>query len=223
MDYLSLANLLTGVALLASAFPPLIIITKVRIKRVRHLTFLLSTFLILHGFFHLLLYWGDSSLALGLFGPVSAFTIIAFAVYLYRTTLPIDSLKKGSMGAIPSAVAAAGLVVIPLNLSTDVTLVALLISFAIFALMVYRHPSIRSLYFQFAVFLGLWIVSEIVYTIEQAGLPNLFPYPLIGAWFHFASMAAIGIFVNYRMFGFRNHATGALGEIDEKLRSQRKL
>jgi hypothetical protein len=84
----------------------------------------------------------------------------------------------------------------------DITVVALFVSFGLFFFMALKHPSIKSLYFQFTLFLGIWTISEIPFTLQQIGIANLFPYPNIGAAFHFASMLMLGMFVNYRFFGF---------------------
>jgi hypothetical protein len=215
-DYLSLANLLTGITLIASAVGPLLLSFKIgsKIPRIRNLTLLLCAFLVLHGSHHLVWFLGYVWLSHEILEPASVVAMIVFALYLYNTTIPSGATKKENQGqskfpspsptysdaAATGPALAALLVSIPLNVGPDVTAIALFVSFAIFVFTFYRYPSIRSLHFQFAVFLSIWSVSEVVYSFQQLGLNSSLLNPYFGAYFHFASMAALGVFVNYRFF-----------------------
>jgi hypothetical protein len=203
LDYLTLANFLTGVTLTASAMGPLTIAYSVNISRIRNLSYLLSTFLIVHGANHLAMGFGYNWIAQEILEPASVFAVIAFAIYLYETTFPISRFNAKS-SAIPASSAAAfgALLVLPATTGPDITAIALFVAYAIFILMVAKNPSIRSLHFQFAIFLSIWSVSEAIFSFGQMGL-NLGPLndPNVGIWIHFASMVALGVFVNYRFFG----------------------
>ncbi len=204
MDYLTLANFLTGVTLIASAIGPLTIAYSVNLSRIRNLSYLLSGFLIVHGTNHLAMGFGYDWIAQEILEPASVFAVIAFAIYLYETTFPISRSNAKRSAAIPASSAAVfgALLVLPAATGPDVTEIALFIAYAIFILMVAKNPSIRSLHFQFAIFLSIWSVSEAIFSFGQMGL-NLGPLndPNVGIWIHFASMVALGIFVNYRFFG----------------------
>jgi hypothetical protein len=201
VDYLFLANLLTGVALILSSIGPLTMAYSVEIPRIRNLTYLLSAFLIIHGTHHLVWAFGYIWLSHEILEPGSAVAVIAFGVYLYRTTFPISSSIKSS-AAVPASVAASLGVffVLPATIGPDITAILLFIAFAIFVLMVAKNPSFRSLHFQFAIFLSIWALSEIIFSFQEFGF-SIGPNPDIGLWIHFASMVALGVFVNYRFFG----------------------
>jgi hypothetical protein len=208
MDYYGLANVLTGVVLVASAVAPLVMAHKVNIKKIRNLTYMLALFLVLHGFYHIQIFTGQAFPPATVIGTTSVIVMIFFAIYLYRMTFPSTSTpSKGEVASIataatttPSTVAA--IIITPAQIEGSISLAGLLISLGLLIFMAYKHPSIRSLHFQFAVALSIWVVSEIDYYMELLGITNLFPYPQVGIWIHFVSMAALGIFVNYRTFGF---------------------
>jgi hypothetical protein len=203
LDILSLANLLSGVTLIASAVGPLIISLQSKIASIRNLTLLLSGFLLTHGAHHLVWFLGYVWLSHEILEPISVFFVILFALYLATKTVPLRSPKISKI--LPTAAATSGvvsLIALPLvGTGPDITAVELFVSFALFAFMVYKQPSIHSFHFQFAAFLALWAISETIYTIQQFNFLTALPFANAGAIFHFASMAAVGIFVNYRMFG----------------------
>jgi phosphatidylserine synthase len=203
LAYLDIANLLTGVALIFSAIPPLIMTCRVKVKRIRNLTYLLSAFLLLHGAHHTVWYLGDIFLSHEILEPASVICMIVFGIYLYQTSFLGDEVGVSRVEPVPVVASAATIVVgsLMIDIGPNITAVALFISFTLFALMVYKHPSIRSLHFQFAIFLGVWAISEIIYAFEELSILTV-PYPDMGLWFHFASMFALGLFVNYRIFGF---------------------
>jgi hypothetical protein len=202
VDYENLANLLTGIALILSAIGPLAMMYRVKIPRVRNLTFILCTFLVLHAIYHLTYYFRSYWLSLEVLGPISILAVIIFAIYLYQTTFPSSQHLRNS-SAVPVAAGAAvvGAYAIP-TIGPNISAVMLFISFAIFVAMFAKYPSVKSLHFQFTVFLSIWALSEAVFSLQQSGF-NLGPLAAanIGVWAHFASMAAMGIFVNYRFFG----------------------
>jgi hypothetical protein len=200
VDYLFLANLLTGITLLISSVGPLTIAWSVGIPKIRNLTYSLCAFLIIHGSHHLAWAFGQVWLSHEILEPASVVAVIVFGIYLYRTTFPVSSSMKSKAAVPASAAASVGILAIPPTLGPDITAVLLFVAFAIFVLMVAKNPSIRSLHWQFSVFLSIWAISEVVYSFQQFGF-NFGLNPDVGLWFHFASMAALGIFANYRFFG----------------------
>jgi hypothetical protein len=200
VDYLFLANLLTGITLILSSIGPLTMGYSVGIPRIRNLTFLLSAFLIIHGTHHLVWAFNFTWLSHQILEPASVVAVIAFGIYLYRTTFP-GSVSIKSSASIPAAAGAAfGMFMLPETTGPDITAVLLFVAFAIFVLMVAKNPSPRSLHWQFAVFLSIWAVSEVIFSFQQFGI-SIGPSPYLGVWIHFASMVALGVFVNYRFFG----------------------
>jgi hypothetical protein len=200
VDYLFLANLLTGLTLIFSSVGPLTMGYSVGIPRIRNLTYLLSSFLIVHGTHHLVWALGYVWLSHDILEPASVIAVIAFGVYLYHTTFPAtSSIKSGA--SIPAAASAAlGAIVLPATIGPGITAILLFVAFAIFVLMVAKNPSPKSLHWQFAIFLSIWALSEVIFSFQQFGI-SIGPNPDLGLWVHFASMVALGIFVNYRFFG----------------------
>lgn len=201
VDYVFLANFLTGVTLLVSSIGPLGMAFRVRVPRIRNLSYLLSAFLVVHAMHHLAWAFGYSWLSEEVLDPASVLAVIAFGIYLYQTTFPLKSPQTANLVA-PAGVAAVGLFALPAAMGPDVTMFGLFAALAIYLMMVIKNPSIRSLQFQFAIFLGIWVLSEIVFAFGELGV-NLGINPSTGIWLHFASMVALGVFVNYRFFGIR--------------------
>jgi hypothetical protein len=214
VDY-GLPNFLTGIVLVLSAVAPLITAHQVNIRKIRNLTYLLALALVLHGLYHIQDYTGQFLLSNDVLGSGSVVTIVFFAAYLYRTTFqehykrtdnqagtPIPTVTASTLGAIAISTQIIG---------GTISIAGLFISLGIFGLMIYRHPSIRSLHFQFSIALGMWVVSEIFHYFERLGIP-LLPSPDVRIWIHFASMVALAAFVNYRALGFLKAARGLRNE-----------
>jgi hypothetical protein len=200
---------------MASAVGPIIIAFQSKISSIRNLTLLLAGFLFTHGAHHFVWFLGYVWLSHEILEPISVFFVILFALYLSTKTVPLRSPKISK--ALPTVAASSGvasLIALPLVATgPDITAVELFVSFAIFAFMVYKQPSMHSFHFQFAAFLALWSVSETIYTLQQFSFLTALPFANAGAIFHFASMAAVGIFVNYRMFGSLKTLTSMKSEL----------
>jgi hypothetical protein len=90
LDVNSYLNLFDGMVIIGVALPTLYISTRIKIKSAKVLFGLLSTFLVLHGLYHLTYFLGDytnsNAIAFGdeLIQPLSYVFLFAFAVYFAR-------------------------------------------------------------------------------------------------------------------------------------------
>lgn len=88
------------------------------------------------------------------------------------------------------------------QIAETLSLILVLISFAILTRLAIRTKTLRSLQTQFFIFSLILVISEIPRILETLELIDITPYQLPGLTAHTISMIALGSFVIYRAYRF---------------------
>jgi hypothetical protein len=83
-----------------------------------------------------------------------------------------------------------------------ISLVLILVAFAIFARLAIKGKSLGSFRFQLSIFLLIWVLSEIPHIAGTLGLISTAAYSDIGLYLHATSMAVFALFVGWRSIKF---------------------
>jgi hypothetical protein len=83
-----------------------------------------------------------------------------------------------------------------------ISLVLILVAFAIFARLAIKGKSLGSFRFQLSIFLLIWVLSEIPHIAGTLGLFSTAAYSDIGLYLHATSMAVFALFVGWRSIKF---------------------
>jgi len=83
-----------------------------------------------------------------------------------------------------------------------ISLVLIVVAFAIFARLAIKGKTLGSFRFQLSIFLLIWVLSEIPHIAGTLGLISTAAYSDIGLYLHAASMAVFALFVGWRSIKF---------------------
>ena len=83
-----------------------------------------------------------------------------------------------------------------------ISLVLILVAFAIFARLAIKGKSLGSFRFQLSIFLLIWVLSEVPHIAGTLGLISTAAYSDIGLYLHATSMAVFALFVGWRSIKF---------------------
>jgi hypothetical protein len=83
-----------------------------------------------------------------------------------------------------------------------ISLVLILVAFAIFARLAIKGKSLGSFRFQLSIFLLIWVLSELPHIAGTLGLVSTAAYSDIGLYLHAISMAVFALFVGWRSIKF---------------------
>jgi hypothetical protein len=84
--------------------------------------------------------------------------------------------------------------------ASGLTLIILFMSLAIFGGLAIRYRNIRSFEFQISIFIGVYVVGEI---IEDYKMPFLSSFPYIGSQIHIASAVLLALILWLRLYSAR--------------------
>src|SRR5690349_20541586 len=79
-----------------------------------------------------------------------------------------------------------------------ISLVLILVAFAIFARLAIKGKSLGSFRFQLSIILLIWVLSEIPHIAGSLGLISTAAYSDIGLYLHATSMGVFALFVGWR-------------------------
>ena len=182
---------LSVIIILASAVP---IYLTIKLKdNLKKLTLILTVFILIHAVYHVFGFLGYSILAEGVFQPLSVITLIFFGIVYSGFTKPKSLGTKNMVMALNP-----GTFLLFMN---SITIILLLIALGIFVWQVSRSKSIRSFQFQISIFLVVWILGEIVGSLEDNGI-IVFPalQGNIGLEIHVVSMVLFGLMLGLRFY-----------------------
>ena len=86
------------------------------------------------------------------------------------------------------------------TVTSNITLILLIVSLGIFGTLAVQSRKIKSFQFQMSVFIMIWISSEIIGVLARAEILNVSIYESVGHLIHLASMAAIGVIFWMRFY-----------------------
>jgi hypothetical protein len=178
------------VALLAAAIP---IYLTVRLKNnLRKLTAILSIFIISHAVYCWLDFFGFGFLAEGVFEPLSAAVLMFFGIYYYV----VAKQKKVSIKRMVLIWSPVTVLFIFVG-----TIILLLAALSIFVWLAARSKNIRSFQFQISIFIIIWVLGGIAYTLQDSGIIVVSPLQAdIGLEIHVVSLVFFSIMMWLRFY-----------------------
>ena len=94
---------------------------------------------------------------------------------------------------------------------SDVTLILLLGSLAIFAWLAYQSKNVSTFQFQISIFIVVWVVGEIA---QNRRLASIISSPEIGLIIHAISMSFLTVMLWLRLYYSRRKGTKMIEELD---------
>lgn len=85
-------------------------------------------------------------------------------------------------------------------ISSNITLILLIVAVGIFATLGIQSRKIKSFQFQMSVFIMIWLASEIIGVLARAEILNISGYESVGHQIHLASMVAISVIFWMRFY-----------------------
>jgi len=85
-------------------------------------------------------------------------------------------------------------------ISSNITLILLIVAVGIFATLGIQSRKIKSFQFQMSVFIMIWLASEIIGVLARAEILNISGYESIGHQIHLASMIVISVIFWMRFY-----------------------
>ena len=178
------------VALLAAAIP--IYLTIKLNNNLRKLTVILSIFIITHAIHSLLDFFGFDFLSDGVFEPFSAAVLLFFGISYYE----IAKQKKVSIKKMVVIWSPVTFLFVFFG-----TIILLLAALSIFVWLAARSKNIRSFQFQISIFIIIWVLGGVAYTLQDSGIIVVSPLQGdIGLEIHVASLVFFGIMVWLRFY-----------------------
>ena len=156
-------HFISAVAIFLSAVVPIYLTVKLKNNKLKKLTLIFSIFIIIHSLYHVTGFFGFYFLAAGVFMPLSVVALIFFAI-VYSSSTKTKNMNIKYM------------VVVIWNLGTllivanYITVILLLVALGLFVWLAMRSKNIRSFQFQMSIFLVIWILGEIVDTLQDNGI-----------------------------------------------------
>lgn len=155
-------HFVSAIAIFLAAIVPIYLTIKLK-DNLRRVTLILTIFILTHGIFHLTGFLGFNFLAEGVLEPISVAVLIFFGiVFCGYTKISKSSIKNMTGVWIPATLF--------LIIMSNITVILLLVALGIFVWLVARSKTIRSFQFQMSIFLVVWIVGEIVGSLQDSGI-----------------------------------------------------
>ena len=200
---------ISAIIILASSAVPIYLTIKLK-DNLKKLTLILTVFILIHAVYHVYGFLGYSILAEGVFQPLSVITLIFFGIVYSGFTKPKSLGTKNMVMALNP-----GTFLLFMN---NITIILLLIALGIFVWQVSRSKSIRSFQFQISIFLVVWILGEIVGSLEDNGI-IVFPalQGNIGLEIHVVSMVLFGLMLWLRFYYAERSGKNIIEDEDAKL------
>ena len=200
---------ISAIIILASSAVPIYLTIKLK-DNLKKLTLILTVFILIHAVYHVFGFLGYSILAEGVFQPLSVITLIFFGIVYSGFTKPKSLGTKNMVMALNP-----GTFLLFMN---NITIILLLIALGIFVWQVSRSKSIRSFQFQISIFLVVWILGEIVGSLEDNGI-IVFPalQGNIGLEIHVVSMVLFGLMLWLRFYYSERSGRKMIEDEDAKL------
>ena len=200
---------ISAIIILASSAVPIYLTIKLK-DNLKKLTLLLTVFILIHAVYHVFGFLGYSLLAEGVFQPLSVLSLIFFGIVYSGFTKPKNLGTKNMVMALNP-----GIFLLFMN---NITIILLLIALAIFVWQAARSKSIRSFQFQISIFLVIWILGEIVGSLEDNGI-IVFPalQGNIGLEIHVVSMVLFGLMLWLRFYYSERNGKKMIEDEDAKL------
>ena len=200
---------ISAIIILASSAVPIYLTIKLK-DNLKKLTLILTVFILIHAVYHVFGFLGYSILAEGVFQPLSVITLIFFGIVYSGFTKPKSLGTKNMVMALNP-----GTFLLFMN---NITIILLLIALGIFVWQVSRSKSIRSFQFQISIFLVVWILGEIVGSLEDNGI-IVFPalQGNIGLEIHVVSMVLFGLMLGLRFYYSERSGRKMIEDVDATL------
>ena len=200
---------ISAIIILASSAVPIYLTIKLK-DNLKKLTLILTVFILIHAVYHVFGFLGYSILAEGVFQPLSVITLIFFGIVYSGFTKPKSLGTKNMVMALNP-----GIFLLFMN---NITIILLLIALGIFVWQVSRSKSIRSFQFQISIFLVVWILGEIVGSLEDNGI-IVFPalQGNIGLEIHVVSMVLFGLMLWLRFYYAERSGKKMIEDVDATL------
>jgi len=200
----------SAIIILASSAVPIYITIKLK-ENLRKLTLILTVFILIHTVYHIFGFLGYSILAEGVFQPLSVAVLIFFGIVYSGFTKPKNGGIKNMVMALNP-----GIFLLFMN---NITIILLLIALGIFVWQATRSKSIRSFQFQISVFLVVWILGEIVGTLEDFGI-IVFPalQENLGLEIHVISMVFFSSMLWLRFYYSERSGKKMIEDVDANIR-----
>ena len=201
---------ISAIIILASSAVPIYITIKLK-DNLKKLTLILTVFILIHAVYHVFGFLGYSILAEGVFQPLSVITLIFFGIVYSGFTKPKSLGTKNMIMALNP-----GIFLLFMN---NITIILLLIALGIFVWQATRSKSIRSFQFQISVFLVVWILGEIVGTLEDVGI-IVFPalQGNLGLEIHVISMVFFSLMLWLRFYYSERSGKKMIEDVDANIR-----
>ena len=200
---------ISAIIILASSPVPIYLTIKLK-DNLKKLTLLLTVFILIHAVYHVFGFLGYSLLDEGVFQPLSVLSLIFFGIVYSGFTKPKNLGTKNMVMALNP-----GIFLLFMN---NITIILLLIALGIFVWQAARSKSIRSFQFQISIFLVIWILGEIVGSLEDNGI-IVFPalQGNIGLEIHVVSMVLFGLMLWLRFYYSERNGKKMIEDEDAKL------
>jgi hypothetical protein len=200
---------ISAIIILASSAVPIYLTIKLK-DNLKKLTLLLTVFILIHAVYHVFGFLGYSLLAEGVFQPLSVITLIFFGIVYSGFTKPKSLGAKNMIMALNP-----GIFLLFMN---NITIILLLIALGIFVWQVSRSKSIRSFQFQISMFLVVWILGEIVGSLEENGI-IVFPalQGNLGLEIHVVSMVLFSLMLWLRFYYSERSGKKMIEDVDATL------
>ena len=184
-------HLVNGVvALLAAAIP---IYLTIRLKNnLRKLTAILSIFILIHAVYCWLDFFGFDFLSDGVFEPLSAPVLMFFGISYYV----VAKQKKVSIKKMVVIWSPVTFLFVFFG-----TIILLLVALSIFVWLAARSKDIRSFQFQISIFIIIWVLGGVAYTLQDSGIIVVSPLQTdIGLEIHVISLVFFSIMLWLRFY-----------------------
>ena len=184
-------HLVNGVvALLAAAIP---IYLTIRLKNnLRKLTAILSIFILMHAVYCWLDFFGFDFLSDGVFEPLSAAVLMFFGISYYA----VAKQKKVSIKKMVVIWSPVTFLFIFFG-----TIILLLAALSIFVWLAAQSKDIRSFQFQISIFIIIWVLGGVAYTLQDSGIIVVSPLQAdIGLEIHVVSLVFLSIMLWLRFY-----------------------
>jgi hypothetical protein len=205
-------HFISAMAIFLAAVVPIYLTLRLK-GNLRRLTLTLTIFILTHAIYHIAGYFGFNFLA-GVFEPLSVIALILFGITLLgftNTTTSKASIRNMSIGWSAATVF--------LIIASNITLILLLVALVIFVWLILRSMNVRSFQFQMSIFLIIWILSEIIGSLQDSGI-IIFPVLQgdIGLEIHTVSMIFFSVMLWLRFIYSETSNKRTIEDLDAAMR-----
>jgi len=205
-------HFISAIAIFLAAAVPIYLTLRLK-GNLRRLTLTLAIFILTHAIYHIAGYFGFNFLA-GVFEPLSVIALILFGITLLgftNTTTSKASIRNMSIGWSAATVF--------LIIASNITLILLLVALVIFVWLILRSMNVRSFQFQMSIFLIIWILSEIIGSLQDSGI-IIFPVLQgdIGLEIHTVSMIFFSVMLWLRFIYSETSNKRTIEDLDAAMR-----